>query len=528
MNRYDSHGNLKLSSLGIVKHENYGYGLALDSNGRVYISGASNWGHEPPTPCIWRYSYGVLKIWREFGRNTFGIGEELFFDSYGNIYVVGTSGNPFLKTKLMLAKFNAFGEREFVEYREDLYSGTDGYLDEQNKLFICGSRENYFGTLDAYFLKLNNTLYPEGRSVIINDGAISTSSQRIDLSISALNSDEMCFRNSSTGNWSQWQLYDSSVSFNIENPFNNTEYSIVVKFRNKNGESLPINNSIRYLVFPPLNPHITLNEGALNTTKQYISIITSVTNAEEMCFKNSSSLIWGAWQPYRYWTYYYLKNPLNNTEYTIIAKFRNTHGESKVASASILFYIPPSHISTPSLPPLNPSIIINDGEVSFNSTVLKLSLFATNADEMCLKIGDYSFSYWNDWEDFNSTKFVSIGDVKNGTNYLISVRFRNNNGATLPVNDSITYLAPDSFQDDKRAIDGTISFQFYFLIWSFIAMIIIVNHSLNLNKKNQKKSEIQIFYSFIQTTPSALKNHHKLLVSIFLFYTHQILLFHFF
>ena len=45
---------------------------------------------------------------------------------------------------------------------------------------------------------------------------------------------------------------------------------------------------------------------------------------------------------------------------------------------------------------------------------------------------------------------------------------------------------------------------------------------------SEKKSEIQIFYSFIQTTPSALKNHHKLLVSIFLFYTHQILLFHFF
>ncbi len=161
-----------------------------------------------------------------------------------------------------------------------------------------------------------------------------------------------------------------------------------------------------------------------------------------------------------------------------MAKFRNVHGESKVVNASILFYIPPSL-----LPPLNPSIVINDGDAIFNSTVLKLSLFVTNAEEMCLKIGN--FSSWRGWEAYNSTKLVSIGNVENGTSYLISVRFRNNNGATLPVNDSIMYLAPDSFQDDKRDINGTISFQFYFLIWSLIAMIIIGNHFLNLKKKKK-------------------------------------------
>ncbi len=405
LNRFDNQGILKISTKGNIKHENYGYGLALNSQGNPYITGASNWINEPFTPCIWTYFYGTLKLWREFGQN--GTGQEIVFDSYDNLYVVGTAGN----TNLMVAKFNKFGVREFVEYREDLHSGTDGFVDGQNKLFISGSKKNYFGTLDAYFLKLNFTLYPEGRSITINNGDISTDSQTVRLSISALNSDEMSFKSSTMSNWTQWEPYDSSATFNIESPINNTAYTIAVKFRNNYSETIPINDSIQYLVFPPLNPHITLNEGALNTSDPLVRILISISGADEMCFKESTSKSWGAWKPYRYWTDHFFISPVNYTVYTIMAKFRNDHGESKIVNASILFYIPLS-LSIP----LNPSIIINDGDYSFNSTILKLSLFAVNANEMRLKIGNSRS--WKSWESYNSTKLVFINNIENNTSTI--------------------------------------------------------------------------------------------------------------
>jgi len=290
--------------------------------------------------------------------------------------------------------------------------------------------------------------------------------------------DEMCFRSGSSNNWTDWEPYDSSRSFNLSDPINNTVYAIYVKFRNKNGESSSINSSIRYLVFPPLDPRIEINNGASNTTSPRVSITIFIENADEMCFKDSSSQVWSDWEPCYWRKTYYITDPINNTEYTVMAKFRNPHGESVVASSSILYHVPASL-----LVPLNPSIIINDGALYFNSSLLKLSLFASNADQMCFKYR----SYWDNWEEYNSTKFVSMYALKNNTTYTISVRFRNSNGNTLPVNDSIMYLAPDSFQDDERDIDGTISFQFYFLIWSLIAMIIIGNRFLSLNKKKSKR-----------------------------------------
>ncbi|MBA7506951.1 hypothetical protein ES706_05666 [subsurface metagenome] len=91
--------------------------------------------------------------------------------------------------------------------------------------------------------------------------------------------------------------------------------------------------------------------------------------------------------------------------------------------------------------PLNPSIIINNGDASTNSALVTLTLSADGAVEMCFRNG--TTDAWTDWEPYTTAKQLYLEWSINNTEYSICVKFQNAAGETSPVCDSILYLAEE-------------------------------------------------------------------------------------
>jgi len=209
-----------------------------------------------------------------------------------------------------------------------------------------GEGENYYN----YYDNLNSSivdyaidftypsppLYP---SIIINSGEISTSSTLVTLTLSAVGADEMCFRNGTAGPWTSWESYGITKQIYLAGSTNNTEYTIQVRFRNSVGETAPVDDSILYLIVIPLNPSIVINNDDASTDSALVTLTLSAVGAEEMCFRNGTTGTWTSWESYGITKQIYLAGSTNNTEYTIQVKFRNSVGESSVASDSILYLI---------------------------------------------------------------------------------------------------------------------------------------------------------------------------------------------
>ena len=270
---------------------------------------------------------------------------------------------------------------------------------------------------------------PLNPSIIINNGDASTNSTLVTLTLSADYAEEMCFRNGTDGIWSSWEVYSTTKQVYLEGSVNNTIYTIQVKFRNIIGEISPVGDSIRYLVFPPLNPSIVINNGDTSTNSTLVTLTLSAEGVEEMCFRNGTDGIWSSWEVYSTIKQVYLEGSLNNTAYIVQVKYRNSFGETSPVGDSILYII---------IPPLNPSIIINNGDASTDSTLVTLTLSADGATEMCFRNG--TDGIWSSWEAYSTTKLVYLEGSVNNTAYTIQVKYRNAFGETSPVGDSILYL----------------------------------------------------------------------------------------
>ncbi len=267
-------------------------------------------------------------------------------------------------------------------------------------------------------------------SIIINNGDACTGSALVTLTLSADLAEEMCFRNGTTGAWTSWEPYATAKQLYLEGSINNTEYSIYVKFRNAIGETSPIGDSILYLISIPLNLSIIINNGDACTNYALVTLTLSADLAEEMCFRNGTTGAWTSWEPYATAKQLVLEGSINNTEYSIYVKFRNAMGETSPIGDSILYLV--------FTPPLNPSIIINNGDASFGSNFVNLTLSADGAVEMCFRKG--TTGDWTSWEAYSTTKQLYLEYLINNTQYSIYVKFRNEIGESSSVGDSILYL----------------------------------------------------------------------------------------
>jgi len=188
------------------------------------------------------------------------------------------------------------------------------------------------------YLILNIPSYP---SIIINNGDASTDNPLVTLTLSAINADEMCFRNWTAGTWTSWESYSTTKQLYLEGSTDNTLYTISVKFRNAIGETSPVNDGILFLItsIAPTNPSIVINNDDASTDNPLVTLTLSADGATEMCFRNGTTGTWTSWESYSTTKQLYLEGSTDNTVYTIYVKFRNPIGETSPVSDDILFLI---------------------------------------------------------------------------------------------------------------------------------------------------------------------------------------------
>ncbi len=178
---------------------------------------------------------------------------------------------------------------------------------------------------------------PQNPSIIINNGDAITNSPLVTLTLSASLALEMRFRNSPTGQWTNWEPYSPTKSIYLAGTTHDTVYSIYVEFQNVGGKTDPVYDSIRYIMPVPSNPSMVINNGDNSTDSPLVTLTLSANGAQEMCFRNGTDGTWTAWESYSTTKQINLAGSTNNTIYSISAKFRNLGGESEVVSDDILF-----------------------------------------------------------------------------------------------------------------------------------------------------------------------------------------------
>lgn len=113
------------------------------------------------------------------------------------------------------------------------------------------TKESEFPQLGPKLVFTYEPIYPSTSSIVINNNEAYTNDPLIDLTLSCNDATEMCFRNETTGSWSAWEPYSTTKQLHLSGTTSNTKYSIYVKFRNSEGESAVIRDSIVYATTSP-------------------------------------------------------------------------------------------------------------------------------------------------------------------------------------------------------------------------------------------------------------------------------------
>ncbi len=157
-----SFGNRGIVVYNNPNHYDEGKSIYVDSSGKIYVTGFSGRGM-----VIWRYNvYGILD--KTFGNNgivvfdksSWSIGNSIYVDKNGKIYVTGCRSNSSGNFNMMIWKYNrdgkldkTFGNGGIVvyndSYKEKCYDGKSIYVDSNGKIYVAGlvindkGREDY-------------------------------------------------------------------------------------------------------------------------------------------------------------------------------------------------------------------------------------------------------------------------------------------------------------------------------------------------------------------------------------------------
>ena len=160
--KYNSSGVIQWQrSLGGTSGD-YGYGIALDSSGGVYIGGiTSSAGQGSNDMMIAKYnSSGVIQWQRALGTSGNDQGLYVATDSSNNVYLCGTSATSGAgMEELIIAKYNSSGtiqwQRRLGGSANDVAYGVA--TDSSDNVYVCGSTRSNSSNDDAVIAKYNSS-----------------------------------------------------------------------------------------------------------------------------------------------------------------------------------------------------------------------------------------------------------------------------------------------------------------------------------------------------------------------------------
>ncbi len=276
---------------------------------------------------------------------------------------------------------------------------------------------------------IHDNIAPSNVSIIINNNALYTNLTKISLSLGASGAHEMYI--TSMGGCSvegSWEPYNTSKSWTITN-LNSTTY-IYAKFRDVAGnESVCISKSITHDDQPPLKNEIYLNGNNTYTNSSYVQVALKSSESTFVYITNTPGCVSdGAWEKISQAKENWKLSQINSSA-NVYAKFRDAAGnESTCITDSIIH---------DNIPPIFPSISINNGDSFTNLRQVNLSLSVQNGSEMFISNSPFC-SINGIWEKYEPTKIWTLEQ----TNMTVSVyvRFKDEAGnITSCINDNIIH-----------------------------------------------------------------------------------------
>ena len=220
----------------------------------------------------------------------------------------------------------------------------------------------------------DDTTPPTG-SVVINSGAVITSSPDVTLALSATDLDNavsnMQFSWDGT-TWLGWEAYTTAHNISIPAGPDGTK-TIYVQFRDAEGNvSLTYSDSIKFVASP-----VVINNGAATTNSRSVVLKFRATSTEgkvtKMRLSWNNGKIWSRWKPYTAKAASKIPKGVDGTK-TISVQFRDAAGN-----------VSPAFTDSIMLDRVGPTgeLVINGGDASTFNRDVTLTFIATRCRPKC-------------------------------------------------------------------------------------------------------------------------------------------------
>ncbi|WP_448517927.1 hypothetical protein [Rhodoflexus sp.] len=237
----------------------------------------------------------------------------------------------------------------------------------------------------------------------------------------------------------RWRPYETSVKWRLKISDGDGLKNVYAQFKDNQGNVSDVVETVIELDRqPPFDCSITINGGArfTNARDRIVSVELYAQEAKEMQLSLRADFVGAQWVPYAERRRMQLLG--EDGEKVIFARFRDVAGNiSQTVSARIIMDM---------MPPLNPRVLINNGDTYTNKETVTLFLSAQGATEVFIRGG-------SEWMPMRNTIEWTLDPPGEGER-VVQVRFRDDAGNYSAVAQDAIIVDTEPPMLPRISIDG--------------------------------------------------------------------------